>query len=207
MNKKFTITSRKVLTAAVLATAGLALTACTTTLPRDQKTRAEVIEDINTGSDAAIKRLYQVAPGSRDLVAQSAGVLVFPKVLGASVLIGAEHGNGVLRVKGKNQGYYTTSSGSVGLQLGAQSKAIIFVFKTKDALDKFLASNGWTAGIDATVAVANVSANGSVDLNTLNEPVVGFVMTNAGLMAGVSLEGTKVQRLEESNAAASNKSS
>src|SRR5690606_20752930 len=130
-----------------------------------------------------------------------------PKVFGASVIFGAEHGDGVLRVKGKNQGYYSTSSGSVGLQMGAQSKAVIFVFKTKAALDKFLASNGWTAGVDATVAVANISANGSVDLNTLNEPVVGFVMTNAGLMAGVSLEGTKVQRMQEGGAEASNKPS
>ncbi|AEC18881.1 putative lipoprotein [Pusillimonas sp. T7-7] len=203
MKKRISVIPRNVLTAVVLATAGLALTACTTTLPRDQKSRAETIEDINTRSDAAVKRLYEVAPGSRELVSNAAGVLIFPKVLGASVLIGAEHGDGVLRVKGKNQGYYTTSSGSVGLQLGAQSKAIIFVFKTQDALDKFRASNGWTAGIDATVAVANVSANGSVDLNTLNEPVVGFVMTNAGLMAGVSLEGTKVQRLEEGGSAAS----
>src|SRR5690606_21646608 len=205
MNKKITITARNVLTAVTLATAGLALTACTTTLPRDQKSRAETVQDINTRSDAAIKRLYEVAPGSRELVAQSAGVLIFPKVLGASVLIGAEHGDGVLRVKGKNQGYYSTSSGSVGLQLGAQSKAIVFVFKTQEALDKFKASNGWTAGVDATVAVANVSATGAVDLNTLNEPVVGFVMTNAGLMAGVSLEGTKVQRLEEGGATASGK--
>jgi len=112
-------------------------------------------------------------------------------------VVGAEHGDGVLRVGGQNKGYYSTSSGSFGFQAGAQSKAIILVFKTQEALDKFLASNGWTAGVDATVAVANLSANGSVDLNTLRQPVVGFVMTNAGLMAGVSLEGTKVNRIDE----------
>src|SRR3546814_10992028 len=104
MKKRISVIPRNVLTAVVLATAGLALTACTTTLPRDQKSRAETIEDINTRSDAAVKRLYEVAPGSRELVSNAAGVLIFPKVLGASVLIGAEHGDGVLRVKGKTNG-------------------------------------------------------------------------------------------------------
>src|SRR5690606_21619285 len=131
MKNKISVMSRSILAAFVVTTAGLTLTACTTTLPRDQKSRAETVEDINTRSDAAVKRLYEVAPGSRELVSQAAGVLIFPRVLGASVLIGAEHGDGVLRVKGKNQGYYTTSTGSVGLKLGAQSKAIIFVFKTQ----------------------------------------------------------------------------
>jgi len=197
MKKRTTLMPRNALTALAIATAGLTLAACTTTMPRSEQSSAQKKEQINTRADAALKRLYEVAPNSRELVAQSKGVLIFPRVLGASFVVGAEHGDGVLRVGGQNKGYYSTSSGSFGFQAGAQSKAIILVFKTQEALDKFLASNGWTAGVDATVAVANLSANGSVDLNTLRQPVVGFVMTNAGLMAGVSLEGTKVNRIDE----------
>jgi lipid-binding SYLF domain-containing protein len=200
MKRKMSIKPRSVLTALAIATATLALTACTTTLPREQQTGVERRDNINTRADAALNRLYEVAPNSRELVSNAAGVLIFPRVIGASVVVGAEHGDGVLRVKGQNKGYYSTSSGSFGLQLGAQSKAIVFVFKTQEALDHFLASSGWTAGVDATVAVANLSANGSVDLNTLREPVVGFVMTNAGLMAGVSLEGTKINRIDDGGA-------
>lgn len=202
MKRTTAVTPRKILIAAAAATAALALTACTTTLPREPQSGIERRDSINERADAALKRLYEVAPNSRELVSQAAGVLIFPRVIGASVVVGAEHGDGVLRVNGQNKGYYSTSSGSFGLQLGAQSKAIIFVFKTKEALDHFLASSGWTAGVDATVAVANLSANGSVDLNTLREPVVGFVMTNAGLMAGVSLEGTKVNRIDDRGAGA-----
>jgi lipid-binding SYLF domain-containing protein len=201
VKREMSVKPRQILAALAIGTATLALAACTTTLPREQQTSVERRDDINTRADAALNRLYEVAPNSRQLVSQAAGVLVFPRVLGASVVVGAEHGDGVLRVKGQNKGYYSTSSGSFGLQLGAQSKAVIFVFKTKEALDRFLASSGWTAGVDATVAVANLSANGSVDLNTLREPVVGFVMTNAGLMAGVSLEGTKVNRIDDGGAA------
>lgn len=200
MTKKTNFIPRT-LTAVAIASAGLALAACTTTVPQSQQTNVEKRADTNQRADAALKRLYEVAPNSRELVSQAKGVLIFPRVLGGSFIVGAEHGEGVLRVGGQNRGYFTTTSGSIGLQAGAQSKAIIFVFKTQEALDKFMASNGWTAGVDATVAVANVSATGAVDLNTLKEPVVGFVMTNAGLAAGVSLEGTKVERLNERGSA------
>ncbi|MDX3894929.1 YSC84-related protein [Pusillimonas sp.] len=190
-------TPRTLFAAVAMATAALALTACTTTVPRSEQSGVERRDSINERADATLKRLYEVAPNSRELVSQAKGVLIFPRVIGGGFIVGAEHGDGVLRAGGQNKGYYSTSSGSIGLQAGAQSKAIVFVFKTQEALDKFLASNGWTAGVDATVAVANLSANGSVDLNTLREPVVGFVMTNAGLMAGVSLEGTKVNRIDD----------
>jgi len=81
------------------------------------------------------------------------------------------------------------------LQIGAQSKAIIYVFLTDDALAQFRRRDGWAAGTDATVAVARLGANGQLDTTTATNPVEVFVLTNAGLMAGVSLEGTKVSRL------------
>lgn len=181
------------LTATTLA---LSLAACTTTLPQEHTTPAEQRQDINTSADATLERLYENASESRDLVERAHGVLVFPKVLSASFIVGGEHGNGVLRVNGQNQGYYSTTSGSIGFQAGAQSKAIVLLFMTKEALDHFRNSNGWTAGADATVAVANIGANGRIDTNTLNEPVIGFVMTNAGLVAGVSLNGTKIEKTD-----------
>ncbi|MEB2398234.1 BPSL1445 family SYLF domain-containing lipoprotein [Parapusillimonas granuli] len=191
---------RHVLAAAIVGVSALAVTACTTTLPRETQTGVERRDSINERADAALKRLYEVAPNSRELVSQAKGVLIFPRVIGGGFVVGLEHGDGVLRVNGKNRGYYSTSSGSVGLQAGAQSKAIVMVFRTQEALDKFLASNGWTAGVDATVAVANIGANGALDLNTIREPIVGFVMTNVGLMAGVSLEGTKINRIDDRGA-------
>jgi lipid-binding SYLF domain-containing protein len=69
------------------------------------------------------------------------------------------------------------------------------LFMTQDALDKFMGSQGWAAGVDATVALVSVGANGNVDTSTATKPVEAFVLTNAGLMAGVSLEGTKISRL------------
>ena len=81
------------------------------------------------------------------------------------------------------------------MQIGAQSKAIVMLFMTDDALNNFTRSQGWSAGVDASVALVNVGANGNVDTSTAMSPVEAFVLTNAGLMAGVSLEGSKISRL------------
>ncbi|MGF6806875.1 lipid-binding SYLF domain-containing protein [Paraburkholderia sp. Clong3] len=88
------------------------------------------------------------------------------------------------------------ASGSFGLQAGAQSKAIIFLFMTQDSLDKFRNAEGWSAGVDASVALVKIGANGAVDTTTATAPVQVFVLTNAGLMGDVSLQGTKVTRLK-----------
>ena len=133
--------------------------------------------------------------GSHELLAKSRGVLVFPEVIQAGFIVGAQYGEGALRVGGATVGYYSTASGSFGLQAGAQSKALIFAFMTQDSLDKFRATDGWAAGADASVALVTVGANGVIDTNTATHPVEAFVLTNAGLMADVSLAGTKVTRL------------
>lgn len=66
---------------------------------------------------------------------------------------------------------------------------------TQDALDKFRKSDGWAAGVDVSVALVKVGANGTVDTTTARVLVEAFVLTNAGLMADVSLAGTKVSPL------------
>lgn len=195
--RKMSVLHSKTLSILAMTIAGLAFTGCTTTLPKDDASAAQQKAEINTGTSAALDRLYQAAPESRELVANAKGVLVFPKVLSASFVVGGEHGNGVLRTNGNNDGYYSLSGGSIGFQAGVQSKAVVMLFMTQEALDNFRASNGWTAGVDATVAVANIGANGSIDTNTAGEEVIGFVMTNAGLVAGVSLEGSKIQKISE----------
>ncbi|WP_217450843.1 BPSL1445 family SYLF domain-containing lipoprotein [Vogesella oryzae] len=157
---------------------------------------ASLKQEIDAGYDATLPRLYQNARGSRELVAKARGVLIFPSVLAAGLVVGAEYGKGALRVGGQPAGYYQTVSGSLGWQLGAQSKAVIFLFMTQDALDRFRRGNGWTAGVDASVALVKIGANGDVDLNTAQQPVIGFVMTNAGLMANLTLEGTKISKLD-----------
>lgn len=198
MSDKFHALRRTGLAAITISAAGLLLAGCTTTPPSKPSAAAktDTREALNSAAAATLNKLYEAAPSSRELVARARGVLVFPDVLSGSFIIGAEHGKGVLQVGGSPAGYYRTTSGSIGFQAGAQSKAMVLLFMTDDALNKFRNSSGWTVGADATVAIVNIGANGRIDTNTAKQPIVGFVMNNGGLMAGVSLEGTKISKYE-----------
>ncbi len=124
-------------------------------------------------------------------------MLIFPSVVGGSFVVGVEHGRGVLREHGKNTAFYSTTGASIGWQIGGQSKAVIYVFNTEDALKKFKASEGWSVGADAQVTVGKVGANSTIDTTTAQQPVVSYVLTNVGLEAGVSLNGSKISRVVE----------
>ena len=184
--------------AAALIVGSLALTGCTTTpdKPDNAATNASKRQAIDASVDATLSRLYSTVKGSRELVAKSRGVLVFPDVIQAGFIVGGQTGNGALRVGGSTVGYYNTSSLSVGLQAGAQSKAIVFLFMTQEALDEFRGSDGWAAGAGASVALVKMGANGAVDTTTATAPVQVVVLTNAGLMGDVSINGTKVSKLK-----------
>lgn len=193
----FTLPTRRL--ALALSLGAAALTACTITpMGAPEPSTPGVFADaprLEAGTDATLGRLYQVVPGSRAMVDSSAGVLVFPEVIGGALIVGAEHGRGALRVGGRTAGYYSTTGASIGWQAGGQSKSVIYVFNSRDALHRFQASQGWTVGADATVVAGKLGATGSIDSRTAQQPVVSFVITNVGLEAGVSLTGAKVTRI------------
>jgi lipid-binding SYLF domain-containing protein len=122
---------------------------------------------------------------------------VFPSIIAAGLGIGGEYGEGALKVGGNSVGYYKTTSVTWGFQAGAQSKALILMFMTQDALNKFRnSSSGWTAGADASVTVVKTGAQGTIDTASATAAVNAFALTNSGLMAGVTIDGTRVSKLE-----------
>lgn len=181
--------------AVALGLGSIAMVGCTTTPKGAEASGPTARAAMDRDVDATLSRLYSTVPGTREMVQRSAGVLVFPSVVGGSFVVGAEYGKGALREGGTTTGYYSTTAGSIGFQAGGQSKAVIYVFNTGEALQKFKASNGWTAGADATVAVGKIGANGSVDTETVKQAVSSFILTNVGLEAGASVGAAKVTRI------------
>lgn len=173
----------------------LALIGCSTTDPNISAPAETQRTSINTNVDASMSRLYAQVPGAREMVAKSRGVLVFPNVVSAGLVVGGSHGRGALLMNNRPVAYYSTTAASVGLLAGAESKAVYVLFMTDEALQKFRDSKGWTAGVDASVSMLNAGASASVDTNTVRQPVVGYVLTNAGLMANLSIDGTKITPL------------
>jgi lipid-binding SYLF domain-containing protein len=189
---------------AIALTIGMA---CSVALPRsaiadDATERAEINQNVNE----ALAVLYKTVPGSRDIANKARGVLVFPAIYKAGFMIGGEYGKGALRVKGKSVGYYNTAGASFGFQAGADKRSMALMFMTSEALQRFQRSSGWDIGGDASVTLVEVGANGTIDASRINKPIVAFIYGNAGLMAGVSLKGTKVSKLDLSSPTASGSS-
>ncbi|MBS1163876.1 MAG: hypothetical protein H6R03_1772 [Burkholderiaceae bacterium] len=183
-----------IVTGAGLAVLTLASAGCTTTSGASGDP-AEQRRALDASADSALSRLYAQQRGSKELVNSARGVLVFPSVVSAGFIVGAATGQGVLRKGGKTAGYFRMSEGSVGLLAGAQSQAVFILFMTDGALQRFESSNGWTAGVDASVSMITVGANAEVTTQTAQQEIIGFVLTNAGLMGSVSLNGSRITRL------------
>jgi lipid-binding SYLF domain-containing protein len=180
--------------ASMVALTILTTTGCTTTSGNmgDPATQRQAID---SAADNALARLYQEVPGSQEIVASAKGVLIFPSFVSAGFIVGGAHGRGVMREAGKSTGYFSMTEGSFGWLAGAQSQAVFILFMTENALKQFQASNGWTAGVDGSVALLSAGANAQVTTQTAQQPVVGYVLTNAGLMANVSVNGSRITPL------------
>jgi lipid-binding SYLF domain-containing protein len=156
---------------------------------------AATAQEIDASVNAALTRFYTQVVGARDLVRRSRGVLVFAGVIKAGIGIGGEYGEGALRVGGRTVAYYSIASASIGLQFGAQKKDVIIVFLQDSALRRFQASEGWQIGVDGSVVLIDLGAGTSIDTTKLNQPIVGFVVGQRGLMYNLTLEGSKISKL------------
>lgn len=153
--------------------------------------------EIDTSVDAAMGRFMTQVRGSKEFIQDAKGILVFAGVLKAGIGIGGQYGEGALRVHGKTIDYYKITSASVGFQLGAQVKDIVLVFLQDAALKKFQGSEGWQAGVDGAVVLLDKGAAASINTRKFNEPIVGFVVGEQGLMYNLTLEGSKISKLHK----------
>jgi lipid-binding SYLF domain-containing protein len=160
--------------------------------------QAKTAREIDISVDVAIERFHEQVIGAKQLIEASRGILVMPNVFKGAFLIGGEYGEGALRVDGKTVDYYSTASGSIGIQIGGQKKDIILLFMTDEALKQFRESKGWEAGLDGNVAFIKYGAGVREDTTTTKEPIVGFVIDAKGLIADFSFKGAKFSKLDPS---------
>ena len=156
---------------------------------------AKSAQEIDVSVDVALEQFNKDIKGGEEFLKSAKGVLVFPKVVKAGFVIGGEFGEGALRIGGKTADYYSTAAASWGFLAGAQSVRVVIVFMQDDALKKFQESKGWEAGVDGSVTLVNVGAAGRIDTTTIKNPIVGFVFGNKGLMADLSLTGSKYTKI------------
>ncbi len=157
---------------------------------------AATAEDLNADARQALQSLYKTNPFSETISHEAKAVLVFPKIIKAGLVFGGSYGEGVLMKGSKVENYYNSVSGSWGLQAGAQSYGYVVFLMTDKAVKYVGETKGWEIGVGPTVVVVDEGVAKNLSSSTLKDDAYAFIFDQQGLMAGVSIEGTKISLIK-----------
>jgi len=153
---------------------------------------AATSDDLDRDSKQALEQLYKTNSLAEELSHKAKAILVFPNIVKAGLIFGGAYGEGELRQDEKVDGYYNSVSGSWGLQAGAQSYGYVVFLMTDAALKYIHESHGWEFGVGPTVVLVDEGVAKNLSTSTLKDDAYAFIFSQQGLMAGLSIEGTKI---------------
>ncbi len=157
---------------------------------------AATAEDLNADSAQSLQILYKHNPAAESLSKNAKAILVFPKVIKAGLVFGGSYGEGVLMKDGHVVDYYNSVSASWGWQAGAESYSYV-VFLMSDKAVKYLKkSDGWSIGAGPNVVMVDSGMAKNLSTSTMKDDAYAFIFDQQGLMASLSIEGTKISRIK-----------
>lgn len=149
--------------------------------------------DLKAKAEAALEQCRAVAQSCAEVTDRAPGVLVFPEVTSASLVVGGAGANGVLWVNGQIDGFYRLAETSVGVQAGYRESSQVYALDAA-SLKALRGEGTWKIGSDTEVTV--VSEGASAEGVSGTGGTKAFVFNQDGLNAGVSLEGIRIHELE-----------
>ena len=158
---------------------------------------AESVAGLEADADAALNQLYEGSPAAKMLSEKATAILVFPNIVKAGFLVGAQYGEGVLRKKGRTVGFYSSVAGSYGLQAGVQAFGYALFLMSGSAVKYLDESDGWEIGVGPSIVVVDEGVARSLTSTTLKDDVYAFIFDQKGLMAGLGIQGSKITRISK----------
>jgi lipid-binding SYLF domain-containing protein len=160
-----------------------------------QITVAKSAQEIDKEVDIAIEKFKKEINGGEDFLSKTKGYLVFPKIIKAGLIVGGKYGEGALRIDGVTKHYYDMTAASIGWQAGVQDYSMLIGFLSETALNNFIHSNGWEAGVDGTITISDWGESIDIGSYSYEKPIVAFIYNEKGYMASISITGTKFRRI------------
>lgn len=157
---------------------------------------AATAEDLNKDANQALQTLYKTSPIAEDISKKAKAILVFPNIIKAGLVFGGSYGEGVLFKGSHAASYYNSVSASWGLQAGAQSYGYVVFLMSNKAVNYLNKSKGWEIGVGPTVVVVNEGVAKNLSSSTLKGDAYAFIFDQQGLMASLSIEGTKISPIK-----------
>jgi lipid-binding SYLF domain-containing protein len=156
---------------------------------------AHAADGIDPDVTAALNALYASTPAAKTLAQTAKGILVFPNIVKAGFLVGAQYGEGELLKDGKPVAYYNIAAASYGFQAGVQSFAYAMFFMTDSALNYLDNTAGFEIGSGPSIVVVDAGMARTLTTTTGRSDVYAFIFGQKGLMAGVGLQGSKITKV------------
>jgi lipid-binding SYLF domain-containing protein len=158
--------------------------------------RTASADDLTSDSRRALQQLVAQNPAAAKVKSKAVAVLVFPDVVKAGFIVGAQGGNGVLFMQGKPAGRYRTVAASYGLQAGVQKYGYALFFMNQKAVDWVNNTRGWEIGTGPSVVIVDKGMARSFTTSTMHSGIYAFTFDQQGLMAGLGLQGSKIKRID-----------
>jgi lipid-binding SYLF domain-containing protein len=152
-------------------------------------------QEIDREADAALASLYESTPVAKKLAETAEGILIFPSIIKAGLVVGGQYGEGVLRQNGNSTGYFRSSAVSYGLQAGAQSFGYVMFLMTPGAIEYLKSSGGWEIGVGPSIVVVDEGLAKSLTTTTAKDDIYAIIFGQKGLMAGIGLQGSKITKI------------
>ncbi|MGA7813726.1 YSC84-related protein [Caballeronia sp.] len=151
--------------------------------------------ELDAKARAALQQLFNTEPRAKNLQYLAKAVLVFPDVVKAGFIAGAEDGKGVMfSADGKVVGYYTIRAISYGLQAGGQSFSQAMFLMTDSAISYLKSSDGLSVGVGPSVVLVDEGKAKEMTSTNLQSDVYAFIYGQEGLMAGLGLQGQRIRQ-------------
>jgi lipid-binding SYLF domain-containing protein len=151
-------------------------------------------DNLVDNSRRALQQLVAQNPAAAKCKSKALAVLVFPEVVKAGFILGAQEGRGILFVRGQPSGRYRTVAASYGLQAGVQKYGYALFLMNQNAVDWVNNTHGWEIGTGPSVVIVDKGMARSFSTDTLHSGIYAFTFDQQGLMAGLGLQGSKIMR-------------
>ena len=153
-------------------------------------------DDLTADSSRALQQLVAQNPAAAKAKRKAAAVLVFPDVVKAGFIFGAQGGKGILFVHGQPSGRYRTVAASYGLQVGVQKYGYALFLMNQKAVDWVNNTRGWEIGTGPSVVIVDKGVARSFSTDTMHSGIYAFTFDQQGLMAALGLQGSKIMRID-----------
>ncbi|GJL78541.1 MAG: hypothetical protein NPINA01_15300 [Nitrospinaceae bacterium] len=155
----------------------------------------QVLEEIQSSPDQNIPE---------KLVANAKAIIVFPTLIKAGFIFGAQYGSGVASVRDEKTGkwgppaFLKNYGGSFGFQIGAEAVDLVLLVMSQRGIEGLMKSK-FKLGADVSVAAGPVGRHAEAGTDATFKGEIYSYSRSKGAFAGVTLKGAVIGENTDAN--------